>query len=66
MRIAYSSLVSRPERKRTVGRPERRWKDNIRKDFKYIGCNDVTHFIWLRIWCTERGDEPSDYIRGIE
>jgi len=32
MRNAYKILVRKPERKRTLGRPRRRWEDNIRRD----------------------------------
>jgi hypothetical protein len=34
MRNAYSILVGKPERKRTLGRPKRRWEDNIRIDLR--------------------------------
>jgi len=30
MRNAYCTLVRKPERKRPLGRPRRRWEDNIR------------------------------------
>jgi len=36
MRIAYRILVGRPERKRPLRRPRRRWEDNIRMDHKEI------------------------------
>jgi hypothetical protein len=31
-RNAYRLLVAKPERKRPLGRPRRRWVDNIRMD----------------------------------
>jgi hypothetical protein len=31
-RHVYRVLVQRPERKRPLGRPRRRWKDNIKMD----------------------------------
>jgi len=34
MRNAYSILVGKPEGKRSLGRPHRRWKDNIRMNFR--------------------------------
>jgi hypothetical protein len=34
MRNAYKILVWKPERKRPLGRPRRRWKDNIRMDLR--------------------------------
>jgi hypothetical protein len=34
----YSVLVGRPEGKRPLGRPKRRWKDNIRMDPLQVVC----------------------------
>jgi len=31
-RAAYRILVGKPERKRPLGRPRRRWEDNIKMD----------------------------------
>ena len=31
-------LVGKPEGKRPLGRPRRRWVDNIRMDLKEVGC----------------------------
>jgi hypothetical protein len=36
-RNAYRILLGKPEGKRPLGRPRRRWEDNIRMDFKEIG-----------------------------
>jgi hypothetical protein len=36
MRSAYTTLVSKPEEKRLLGRPRRRWKDNIKIDLREI------------------------------
>jgi hypothetical protein len=36
MRSAYNILVGKPERKRPLGKPGRRWKDNIRMDLSEI------------------------------
>jgi hypothetical protein len=33
----YRVLVGRPERKRPLGRPRRRWEDNIKLDLREIG-----------------------------
>jgi hypothetical protein len=35
-RNAYRILVGKPERKRPLGRPRRRWVDNIKMDFREI------------------------------
>jgi hypothetical protein len=36
-RNAYRILVGKPEGKRTLGRPRRRWVDNIKMDLREIG-----------------------------
>jgi hypothetical protein len=46
-RNAYRILVGKPEGKRPLGRPKRRWVDNIKMDHKEIvldgkGCIDLT------------------------
>jgi hypothetical protein len=40
-RNAYRLLVGKPEGKRPLGRPRRRWVDNIRMDFGEVGWGDV-------------------------
>jgi hypothetical protein len=40
-RNAYNILVRKPERKRPLGRPGRRWEDNIRIDLRELGWEDV-------------------------
>jgi hypothetical protein len=41
-RNAYSRLlVEKPEGKRPLGRPRRRWVDNIRMDLGEVGWGDV-------------------------
>jgi hypothetical protein len=37
----YKILVRKPEGKRPLGRPRRRWEDNIRIDLIEIGWGDV-------------------------
>jgi len=34
-------LLGKPERRRTLGRPRRRWMDNIRMDLQEVGCGYV-------------------------
>jgi hypothetical protein len=36
-REVYKVLVGKPEGKRPLGRPRRRWEDGIRMDFGEIG-----------------------------
>jgi hypothetical protein len=40
-RNAYRLLVGKPEGKRPLGRPRRRWVDNIRMDLGEVGWDDV-------------------------
>jgi hypothetical protein len=40
-RNVYSLLVGKPEGKRPLGRPRRRWLDNIKMDLLEIGLNVV-------------------------
>jgi hypothetical protein len=37
-RNAYRLLVGKPEERRPLGRPRRRWLDNIRMDLVEVGC----------------------------
>ena len=71
-RGAYRVLVGKPEGKRPLGRPRRRWVDNIRMDLQEVGCGYVD---WIGLaqgidrWrdACECGNEPSGSIkmRGI-
>ena len=38
-RSAYKMLTGKPTGKRPLGRPKRRWEDNIRMDLEEIGFN---------------------------
>ena len=40
-RGAYRVLVEKTERKRSLGRPRRRWMDNITIDLQEVGCGYV-------------------------
>jgi hypothetical protein len=37
-RGVYWVLVGKPEGKRPLGRPRRRWEDNVKKDIQEVGC----------------------------
>jgi hypothetical protein len=37
-RGVYRVSVGKPEEKRTVGIPRRRWEDNIKMDLQEVGC----------------------------
>jgi hypothetical protein len=40
-RNVYRVLMGKPERKRPLGRPRRRWEDGIRMDLREIGWRSV-------------------------
>jgi hypothetical protein len=46
VRGAYNILVRKPEGRRPLGKPRRRWEDNIKMDFREIGFGDVD---WIRL-----------------
>jgi hypothetical protein len=41
VRGAYNILVGRPEGRRPLERPRRRWEDNIKMDLREIGFGDA-------------------------
>jgi hypothetical protein len=40
-RGVYRVLVGKPDGKRPIGRPRRRWENNIRMDLQEVGCGGV-------------------------
>ena len=53
---AFKILTGTPTGKRPLGKPKRRWEDNIRMDLKEIGIN-------TRYWIISA--EDSDYWRAL-
>ena len=51
-RSAFKILTGKPTGKRPLGRPRRRWKDNIRMDLVEIGIMLEIGLIRLRIGIT--------------
>jgi hypothetical protein len=47
-RGAYRALVGKPEGRRPLGRPRRRWEDDIKFDLRELGCGEWTGSISLR------------------
>jgi hypothetical protein len=45
-RGVYRILVGKPEGRRPLGRPSRRWKNNIRMDLREVGCGCVD---WMEL-----------------
>ena len=46
MRGVYRVLVGKPEGKRPLGRPRRRWEDNIKMDLQELGCGGMD---WIEL-----------------
>jgi len=45
-RGVYRVLVGKSEGRRPLGRPRRRWEDNIRMDLREVGCGFVD---WMEL-----------------
>ena len=47
-RAVHRILVGKPEGKRPMGRPRRRWEDNSKMDLQEVGGVVGTGWSWLR------------------
>jgi len=45
-RGVYRVLVGKPEGKRLLGRPRRRWEDNIKMNLQEVGCGGMD---WIEL-----------------
>jgi len=45
-RVVYRVLVGKPEGKRLLGGPRRRWEDNIKMDLQEVGCGGMD---WIEL-----------------
>ena len=45
-RGVHRVLVGKPEGKRPLGRPRRRWEDNIKMDLQEVGCGGMD---WIEL-----------------
>jgi len=45
-RGVYKVLVGKPEGKRPLGRPRRRWEDTIKMDLQEVGCRGLD---WIEL-----------------
>jgi len=45
-RGVYRVLVGKPEGKRPLGKPRRRWEDNIKTDLQEVGCGGMN---WIEL-----------------
>ena len=43
-RGVYRVFVGKPEGRRSLGRPRRRWVDNIRTELQEVGCGYMDYF----------------------
>jgi hypothetical protein len=48
-RSVYRVLMWKREGKRALGRPRRRWKDNIKMDHHEVGCGGINWIEFARI-----------------
>jgi hypothetical protein len=66
-RSVYRFLIGKLEVKRPLGKPRRRWEDNIKMDLQEVRCWVWTGSSWLRIGTgagtCESGNEPSGSIK---
>jgi len=64
----YRVLLRKPEGRRPLGRPRRRWADNIRMDLQEVGCGYMDWIVLAQDrdrWRTlvECGNEPSGSVK---
>ena len=53
-------LVGKPEGKRQLGRPRRRWEDNIKMDLQEVGCGGVD---WIEL--AQDGDRWRTLVNAV-
>ena len=59
-RNAYRVLVGKPESKRPLGRPRRRWEDNIKMNLREVVCYPRQ---WIAL--AEDRDQWRAYVRAV-
>ena len=59
-RNAYRVLLGKPEGKRPLGRPRRRWEDNNKMDLRELGCDPRD---WIAL--AEDRDQRRAYVRAV-
>jgi len=45
-RVVYRFLVGKPGGKKPLGRPRRRWEDNVKMDLQEVGCGGMD---WIKL-----------------
>jgi len=56
----YRVLVGKPEGKPPLGRPRRRWEDNIKMDLQEVRCRDMD-----RIELAQDGDRWWAFVNAV-
>ena len=59
-RNACRVLMGKPESKRHLGRPRRRWEDNIKMDLREVGCEPGD---WIAL--AEDREQRRAYVRAV-
>jgi len=57
----YRFLVGKPEGRRPLGRPRRRWVDNVRMDLQVVGCG----YIYIYIEREREREREREIERGV-
>ena len=60
-RGVYRVLVGKPEGKRPLGRPRRRWVDNIKMDLQEVGCGGMD---WIEL--AQDGDRWRALVNAVK
>jgi hypothetical protein len=62
IRGPYGVLVGKPEGKRPLGRPRRRWKNNIKMDLQEVGCGGME---WIELAQDRIGGELVNAVMNL-
>jgi hypothetical protein len=62
-RGVYRDLEGKPEGKRPLGRPRRRWEDDIKADLQEVGCGGMNWIELAQDKDVATGNDPSGSIK---
>jgi hypothetical protein len=57
----YRVLLGKPEGKGSLGRPRRRWEDNIKMDLREVGCGGMD---WIEL--DQDGDRSWALVNAVK